>query len=198
MAATGTAPAGGSPSAQRTLKLTEKGRPQRGNREDEIIVAISPAFGAFFSKTIVDVSHADLLRELLAGVEEEGVHARVIRIRASADLANITHTGAKLSGSGIAVGLLSRGTTMIHQRDLARLSNLELFPQSPLLDLETFRHIGRNTALYAKGDAPAPVPVQNDFMARPRYQAKAAILHIKESEFIRPAEPPVELDVEIS
>ena len=197
MASAGTAP-GGQSTAERTLKLTEKGRAQRGTRADEVVIAISPAFGEFFTKTIVDVPHADLLRELLAGVEEEGVHARVIRMRASSDLANIAHTGAKLSGSGIAVGILSRGTTMIHQRDLPLLSSLELFPQSPLLDLATFRHIGRNAALYAKGDAPAPVPVQNDFMARPRYQAEAAVLHIRETGFIKSGEPPVELDVDIS
>ena len=84
---------------------------------------------------------------------------------------------------------------MVHQRDLPRLSSLELFPQAPLLDLETFRAMGRNAARYAKGEAPEPVPVRNDFMSRPRYQAKAALLHIKETEFVRPDAPPVELDV---
>jgi len=66
------------------------------------------------------VPHAEVLRQLLAGIEEQGVVARVIRVRDTADLAAIAHLGAKLSGSGISVGVLSRGTTMIHQRDLAR------------------------------------------------------------------------------
>ena len=77
--------------------------------------------------------------------------ARVIKVYKTADLAAIAHHGAKLSGSGIAVGVLSRGTTVIHQRDLARLSNLELFPQAPLLDAEVFRMIGANAARYAQG-----------------------------------------------
>jgi len=183
--------------AERTLKLTEIGPAERGTRVDEVVLALSPAFGLTFSRTIVDVPHADLVRELLAGIEEEGVAARVIRVRDSSDLAIIAHTGAKLSGSGISVGIQSRGTTMIHQRDLAQLSNLELFPQSPLLDLETFRRIGRNAARYAKGDAPEPVPVRNDFMARPRFQARAAVLHIKETESVEPGKPPVELEVAI-
>ncbi|PZG23502.1 propanediol/glycerol family dehydratase medium subunit [Nonomuraea aridisoli] len=179
----------------RTLELREKGPAMPGRRSDEVVVGLSPAFGDFFSKTIVGVPHADVLRELLAGVEEQGMHARVVRFRASADLAAIAHAAARLSGSGIGVGILSRGTTMIHQKDLLRLSNLELFPQAPLLDLETFRLIGRNAARYAKGESPEPVPSRNDHMARPRWQAKAALLHIKETEFVRPGAEPVELDV---
>jgi len=195
-AAPSTAPSAASP--ERTLELTEKGPAELGTRGDEVVVAVSPAFGLFFKKTIVDLTLADVLRETLAGIEEEGVSARVIRFFAGADLARIAHAGAKLSGSGVAIGILSRGTTMIHQRDLPRLSNLELFPQSPLLDAEAFRMIGRNAAGYAKGEAPQPVPTRNDFMARPRYQAKAAVLHIKETEFVEAGRPPVELDVRIS
>ncbi|GII42044.1 propanediol/glycerol family dehydratase large subunit [Planotetraspora phitsanulokensis] len=184
-----------SPGTGRTLSLKEKGPARPGRRAGEVVIGVSPAFGDFFSKTIVDVPHAEVLRELLAGVEEQGVHARVIRVRGSSDLAVIAHTAARLSGSGIGVGVMSRGTTMIHQRDLLRLSNLELFPQAPLMDLETFRRIGRNAARYAKGESPEPVPSRNDHMARPRWQAKAALLHIKETEFVRPGAGPVELEV---
>ncbi|WP_084630114.1 propanediol/glycerol family dehydratase medium subunit [Patulibacter americanus] len=183
---------------ERTLELTEKGPAEQGTRSDEVVIALSPAFGDFFRKTIVDLPLAEVLRQTLAGIEEQGVSARVIRFFAGADLARIAHAGAKLSGSGVSIGILSRGTTMIHQRDLPRLSNLELFPQAPLLDAEAFRAIGRNAAGYAKGEAPEPVPTRNDFMARPRYQAKAAVLHIKETEFVQPGRAPVELDVRIA
>ncbi len=182
---------------ERVLKLSETGPAQKGTRADEVVIAVSPAFGELFVKTIVDVPLSDVLRELLAGIEEEGAGSRVVRVRSSSDLAKIAHQAARLSGSGIGVGIQSRGTTMIHQRDLALLSNLELFPQSPLLDLEAFRAIGRNAARYAKGDAPPPVPTRNDFMARPRYQAKAAVLHIKETESVRPGAGPVELAVDL-
>ena len=182
----------------RVLRLTEKGPAAPGTRPDEGVIGLSPAFGDFFTRTIVKLPHAEVLRELLAGIEEQGVHARVFRSCASADLAAIAHTAAKLSGSGIGVGILSRGTTMIHQKDLVRLSNLELFPQAPLMDADTFREVGRNAARYAKGESPEPVPARNDHMARPRWQAKAALLHIKESEFARPGHAPVELDVSIS
>lgn len=182
------------PAAERTVSLRETGPARRGTREDEVVIAVSPAFAGHFTKTIVDVPHAEVLRQLLAGIEEQGVTARVIRVRDTADLAAIAHLGAKLSGSGIAVGVLSRGTTMLHQKDLPRLSNLELFPQSPLLDSEVFRKIGSNAAQYAKGESPEPVPTRNDQMARPRWQAKAALLHLKEFECIEADRGPVEVE----
>lgn len=40
-----------------------------------------------------------------------------------------------------------------------------------------------------------PVAVANDFMVRPKFQARAAILHIKETEHIVEGAPPVELEV---
>ena len=36
----------------------------------------------------------------------------------------------------------------------APLSNLELFPQAPLLTLDTYRQIGKNAARYAKRESP--------------------------------------------
>jgi len=178
----------------RTVSLREIGPARRGTREDEVVIAVSPAFAGHFSKTIVDVPHAEVLRQLMAGIEEQGVVTRLIRVWDTADLAAIAHVGAKLSGSGISVGILSRGTTMIHQKDLARLSNLELFPQSPLLDAPVFRMIGANAAQYAKGESPQPVPTRNDQMARPRWQAKAALLHLKEFECIEADREPVEVE----
>lgn len=183
-----------SPTTERTLKLREIGPARRGTRPDEVVIALSPAFAGIFSKTIVEVPHAEVLRQLLAGIEEQGVTARVIQVHDTADLAAISHLGARLSGSGISVGVLSRGTTMIHQRDLARLSNLELFPQSPLLDAPVFRQIGSNAARYAKGESPEPVPTRNDQMARPRWQAKAALLHLKEFDCIEAGRGPVEVE----
>jgi propanediol dehydratase medium subunit len=178
------------------MKLKEKGAAKKGTDLREVVIAVGPAFGNTMSKTIVNVDHALVLREVVAGIEEQGAIARVIRSLKTADLAFMGHEAAKLSGSGIGIGIQSRGTTVIHQRDLDPLSNLELFPQSPLITLETYRAIGRNAALYALGESPNPVPVVNDQMARPKYQAIAAVLYIKECQAIRKGEKPVELSVE--
>jgi len=180
------------------LVLTEKGEAAKGTKADEVVIGLAPAFGATLTKTIVDIPHAVVLRELIAGIEEEGLSARVIRVRHTSDVAFIAHTAAKLSGSGVGIGIQSRGTTVIHQKDLEPLSNLELFPQAPLLDAGTYRAIGRNAARYAKGLSPDPVPTKNDQMARPKYQAKAAVLHIKETQYVTPGAKPVELAVSFS
>lgn len=180
----------------RPMTLVEKGEARPGTRSDEVIIALAPAFGKYQNKTIVNVPHSDVLREMIAGIEEEGIHARVIRVLRSSDVAFAAHDATKLSGSGIAIGIQSRGTTVIHQKDLPPLSNLELFSQSPLLDLEAYRQIGRNAAKYAKGESPTPVPTRNDQMARPKFQAKAAVLHIKETEHVVPGAKPVEIEVQ--
>lgn len=193
-----TQPAAPKPATGRSMTLVERGEARPGTRTDEVIIALAPAFGKYQNKTIVNIPHSDVLREIIAGIEEEGIKARVIRTLRTSDVAFAAHDAAKLSGSGIAIGIQSRGTTVIHQKDLPPLSNLELFSQSPLLDLETYRQIGKNAAQYAKGQSPTPVPTKNDQMARPKYQAKAAILHIKETEHVVPGAKPVEIDVQFN
>jgi hypothetical protein len=179
----------------RTLLLTERGVAEEGTNTDEVVIAVSVGFNELKDETLAGEKHAEVLREMMAGIEEEGISSRVVRFFDSLDLGVIGLRGAKLSGSGIAIGIQPRGTTLIHQEDLVPLSNLELFPQAPSIDLETFRSIGRNAALYAKGESPEPVPVGNDPMARPKYQALAALWHIKEMEYKDESKEPIEMAV---
>jgi propanediol dehydratase medium subunit len=172
--------------------LKEVGTAKPGLSKDEVIIAVGPAFGASQTKTIVDLPHSGVLKEMIAGIEEEGLKARIVKVYKTSDVSVIANSMAKLSGSGIAVGVQSKGTAVIHQKDLTPLNNLELFPQAPLVDLDTFRAIGKNAAKYAKGESPNPVPVRNDQMARPKYQAIAALLHIKETEHVDPGKAAVE------
>ncbi|MBC1374555.1 propanediol/glycerol family dehydratase medium subunit [Listeria sp. FSL L7-0091] len=175
--------------------LTEVGDAKPGRQKDEVVIAVAPAFGKYQTKNIVGVPHKQILREVIAGIEEEGLKARVVRVFRSSDVAFVAVEGDKLSGSGICIGIQSRGTALIHQKDLQPLSNLELFPQAPLITLETYRAIGKNAAKYAKGESPNPVPMVNDQMARPKFQAKAALLHIKETKHVVQGKNAVELQV---
>ncbi|MGA7877335.1 MAG: propanediol/glycerol family dehydratase medium subunit [Desulfoferrobacter sp.] len=177
------------------LGFKDLGEARVGSNRTEVVIGIPPAFGSSMTKTIIEIPHGEVLREVMAGIEEEGLKPRLIRVNKTADVGFIAHEAAKLSGSGIGIGILSRGTTVIHQRDLAPLQNLELFPQSPLVERETFRAIGRNAAKYAKGEHPSPVPVRNDPMARPRYQGLAALLHNKEVQYVKADKPSTELQV---
>lgn len=179
------------------LEIKEVSDAAVGSDLKEVVIGIPPAFGAAMTQTIIKIPHHDVLKELMAGIEEEGLKARIVRVYKTADVAFIAHEAAKLSGSGIGIGTISRGTSVIHQRDLAPLQNLELFPQSPLVERETFRSIGRNAAKYAKGENPKPVPVRNDPMARPKYQGLAALLHNKETLYVKPREKTKELTVRL-
>ena len=65
-------------------------------------------------------------------------------------------TARRLSGSGVALGIQSKGTAVIHRADLEPLDNLELFGMSPLYTLESYRAMGRNAAGYALGQRVGP------------------------------------------
>ena len=178
------------------MTMREVGVAKAGTASDEVVIALAPAFGDKLKKrTITGIPHTAVLRELMAGIEEEGMKARIIRVWHTSDVAFVGKRGAELSGSGISIAIQSRGTTVIHQRDLFPLQNIELFPQAPVLDLATYRNIGRNAARYAKGDSPAPVAQISDQMARPKYQAIAAVYHIRETEFVDGSKKPMDLEV---
>ena len=144
------------------LVLTPDGEAEKGTAADEVVIGISAAFGENQQANILGVPHAKILREMIAGIEEEGLKARVVKVYRSGDVAVIGHDCAELSGSGIAIGIQSRGTALIHQADLPQLGNLELFSQCPLIDLDTYRQIGKNAAKYAKGESPAPVAERSE------------------------------------
>jgi propanediol dehydratase medium subunit len=132
---------------------------------------------------------------LIEGIREEGMEARVIKVYATSDCGFIGHAGAQLSGSGISIGIQSKGTTVIHRRDLEPLNNLELFPQAPNLNLNSYRVIGRNAAKYAKGEPVLPVPIEIDNMARLKYIVKTTILHLRETEQVIKNKPPQEVRI---
>ena len=149
----------------------------------EVGIAIGPAYGLYMHETMTGIGHLEILRELMAGIEEEGMLPVIIRGTRTSDVSFLANDVAKRTGSGIAIGIQSKGTAVIHQKDLYPLTNLELFPQAPVLDLETYRAIGKNAAKYAKGEQVMPLKVKNDILARPKFQVKAALMHTKETEY---------------
>ncbi len=164
-----------------------------GNESDEVVIALGPAFGSGLDATINGLRHGEVLAAIEAGVQEEGAVSRLVRVRRSSDVAFIGHDGARLSGSGVSVGLQSKGTAIIHRSDLEPLDNLELFGMSPLYTLDSYRAIGRNAAGYALGRSVGPVPTQMDNFARAKLIVKTTLLHARETEAIVPGAPAVEV-----
>ncbi len=161
-------------------------RAAKGTDPKEVVIGVGAAFQREIKKTLSGIPLDDVIRNVKAGIEEEGMVPRVVKILDTSDVGFMALESAKLAGSGIGIGIQSKGTTVISQKDLYPLSNLELFPQAPLMTLETYRKIGQNAAKYVKGENVTPIPSVNDPMVRPKYQVKAAIMHIAETEQLDP------------
>jgi propanediol dehydratase large subunit len=179
-------------SADLKLVLNEIGAASRGESPNEVVIGISPAFGKDLNKTLSGLYVGEVLHEIMAGIEEQGCISRVVRVENSTDLGMIGSRAAKLSGSGLGIGIQSKGTTVIHQKDLLPLDNLELFPMAFLLSREMYRKIGRNAALYAKGQQPPTIPTiwdQSVIQLRARAEPIVVILqHIEEQHVARDKE----------
>ena len=178
--------------------VLERGEAAKGDDPAEVVVAVGPAFGDGIRTTIADHepprrAGGDLRRDPSTAAPSRGSSA----IRAVADVAFIAHAGARLSGSGIALGIQSKGTAVIHRADLEPLDNLELFGMSPLYTLASYRAMGQNAAGYALGRRVGPVPTELDNYARAKLIVRTTLLHARETQAVRPGAAPVELELAV-
>ena len=146
--------AGAGGEASTPLQFNRIGTAKQGMDKSEVVVAIPPAFGTAMTKTIIGIPHRQVLREIMAGVEEEGLKARLIKVYRTADVAFMSHDAAKLSGSGIGIGVQSRGTAVIHQRDLKPLQNLRAFLTVASIGPGDFSRHGTKCGQVRKGRKP--------------------------------------------
>ena len=177
--------------------VLERGEAAKGADPAEVVVAVGPAFAAGIRKTIAEHSHRDVLEAICEGIRDGGAEPRLVRVCRVADVAFIAHDGARLSGSGIALGLQSKGTAVIHRADLEPLDNLELFGMSPLYTLASYRAMGQNAAGYALGRRVGPVPTELDNFARAKLIVKTTLLHAREVQAVQPGAAPVELELAV-
>jgi propanediol dehydratase large subunit len=162
----------------------------------EVCIGLSPAWGRSVWLTLCGLPIGEVLRQISAGLEEEGCVPRLVRVRSTIDVGLIGLTAARLSGSGIGIGLQGKGTSLIHRRDLAPLANLELFSVAPLLTAQMYRDLGKNAARHAKGMAPVPIFTGGtDESISARYHARAVALVALERQACEPGEPPVTVEV---
>ncbi len=155
------------------LEVTEGGPARSRVRPDEVVVGLSPGFGQELWIALNGMTIAEVLRQVLAGIEEEGQASRLVRVNRSIDLGNIGWTAAQLSGSAVSIGLQAKGTALIHHADLPPLGNLELFSIAPRVTGDLYRRLGRNAARYARGAAVEPLllPESSEPLG-PKYHAR--------------------------
>ena len=145
----------------RSEDITVMGPAAQGSDPREVVIGLSPGVGRTVWQTLSGLSVVDVLRELLAGLEEQGCTARVVRVNSTLDLGLVGLTAARLAGSGIGIGLQGKGTALIHRRDLPPLANLELYSMAPVITPPLYRLLGSNAGRHAKGAT--PVPARNPY-----------------------------------
>jgi propanediol dehydratase large subunit len=176
--------------------VTDVEQARQGSDPREVCIGLSPAWGRSVWLSLCGLTIGEVLRQISAGLEEEGAIARTVRVRSTIDVGLIGLTAARLSGSGIGIGLQGKGTALIHRRDLAPLANLELFSVAPLLTAGMYRELGKNAARHAKGMAPVPIFTGGtDESISARYHARAVALVALEREACEPGLPPVTVKV---
>jgi len=171
---------------------------RKGTEPHEVVIGVSPAFGKSLHRTTAGHDLIDVLMAITQGIRDGGGTARVLRIRHTADTSFLGLTAARLSGSGIGIGIQAKGTAVIHGADRLPHYNIELFSNAPVTSLEHYRALGRNAALYAHGEQPEPIVVPVDGIAMgARYHVKVSHLYAIETALIEADEKPIELRIDL-
>ena len=164
------------------------GPAQPGSDPREVVIGLSPGVGRTVWRSLSGLPVVEVLRELLAGLEEEGCRGRVVRVATTLDVGMVGLRAARLSGSGIGIGLQGKGTALIHRRDLPPLANLELYSMAPVITPALYRLLGANAGRHAKGAT--PVPARNpytDEAIEARYHTSVIALIALERSCVDPA-----------
>ncbi len=187
----------GEQQGDRSTAVRALGPAAQGGDPREVVIGVSPAVGREIWRTLGGLTVVDALRELLAGLEEEGCVGRVVRVDSTLDLGLIGLTAARLSGSGIGIGLQGKGTALIHRRDLPPLGNLELYSVAPTVDASLYRLMGVNAGRHAKGATPEPTRnPYSDEAIEARYHTTVVALVEVERRCLVPGGGVVELEVD--
>lgn len=176
------------------VTLKKMGPAEVGTARNEVVIGVSPGFGTKLFRTLGGIPIDDLLKGLIDGIAAGGGVARVVRMNHTADTSFLGLSAARLSGSGIGIGIQTKGTAVIHQNGRLPHNNLELFSNAPITTLEHYRALGRNAAYYARGELPEPVvvPIHGEAMGS-RYHARVALLYAIETALVVDGAAPEEI-----
>jgi propanediol dehydratase large subunit len=122
---------------------------------------------------------------------------RVVRLNHTADTSFLGLSAARLSGSGVGIGIQSKGTAVIHQKDRLPHNNLELFSNAPITTLAHYEALGFNATVHASGGLPDPVvvPTRGEALGA-RYHARVALSYAIETAMTGPDAAPEEIAID--
>jgi len=178
------------------IKYRNAGPADRSADSKDVVIGISPAFGLKLFQTTAGHSLSDVLSVLSESIRERGLSPRVVRFRHTADTSFLGLSAARLSGSGVGIGIQAKGTAVIHQKDRLPHNNLELFSNAPITQIDHYRGLGRNAATYALGEMPEPVVVpQHGEAMGARYHARVAMIYAIETALTEEGARPENVEV---
>jgi propanediol dehydratase large subunit len=162
----------------------------------DVVIGISPAFGLKLYQTTAGHRLSDVLGAMVEAIMSAGLKPRIVRFRHTADTSFLGLSAARLSGTGVGIGIQAKGTAVIHQRDRLPHNNLELFSNAPITTLQQYRGLAANAAAYAKGEMPEPVvvPTRGEAMGS-RYHARVALIYAIETALTEEGAVPEEVEV---
>ncbi len=183
-------------SEAKSIRYQSMGPATPGTTSHEIVVGVSPGFGSKIFRTLAGHRLSAVLRALETGIERGGGTMRLVRFWHTADTSFLGLSAACLSGSGVGIGLQSKGTAVIHQKDRLPHNNLELFSNAPITTLEHYEQLGFNATVYA-GDAlpePVVVPTRGEALGA-RFHARVALTYAIETAMTEDNSSPEDLKI---
>jgi len=183
-------------SEAKSIRYQSMGPATPGTTAHEIVVGVSPGFGSKIFRTLAGHRLSAVLRALETGIERGGGTMRLVRFWHTADTSFLGLSAACLSGSGLGIGLQSKGTAVIHQKDRLPHNNLELFSNAPITTLEHYEQLGFNATVYA-GDAlpePVVVPTRGEALGA-RFHARVALTYAIETAMTEDNSAPEDLKI---
>lgn len=184
------------PAESRAIEYRTMGPAAPGADPREIVVGISPGFGTRIFRTLAGHRLSAVLKAIRNGVERGGGRMRVVRLRHTADTSFLGLSAARLSGSGVGIGLQSKGTAVIHQKERLPHNNLELFSNAPVTGLEHYEAMGFNATVYAGNGLPEPVvvPTRGEALGA-RFHARVALTYAIETSLAENNASPEDVEI---
>ena len=172
--------------------LIQNGIAEKSNKAHEIVIGISPGFGKVFQRTLAGHKLDDVINAICGGLEKGGSSYRIVRIMHTADTSFLGLSAAKLSGSGLGIGIQSKGTAVLHGSDRLPHMNIELFSNAPLTSLSHYKQLGFNAARYTFGEKPEAVfiPYRGESLSS-QFHAKVAMIYSIETGLTNPDAKPI-------
>jgi propanediol dehydratase large subunit len=180
----------------KAIRYQSIGAADPGTDPTEIVVGVSPGFGTKIFRTLAGHRLSAVQRALKAGIERGGGTMRLVRFWHTADTSFLGLSAAQLSGTGVGIGIQSKGTAVIHQKDRLPHNNLELFSNAPITTLKHYEMMAFNATVYARGKLPNPiiVPTQGEALGA-RFHARVALIYAIETDMTEDGATPEDLTI---